>query len=114
METKTSAARSDLTYALAHAAKANHPTIVLEHTQANEIIIRRYLSSLRKDYDVRCADFNKVLPLAVVLAFTPLTVDVDAVRIRDSYATTMRVRDEAEGESWMNWWTPTRRRSTVG
>lgn len=101
-----SASQSELAYAMAHAAKAHHPNIVLNNTEANRMVLRRFYATLRKEHDIRNADFNAVLPLALVLAFVPLQVDIDAARIEGSSPVCQRVQDEQEGFNLAKWWSP--------
>lgn len=100
------AARSDLTYALAHAAKAKHPNICINNTAANEMVLRRFFATVRTEYDIRNADFNKIVPAALILAFNPLQCEIDARKVERSSVFSARCKEERQDSNWASWWTP--------
>lgn len=95
---------SNLPYALAHAAKAEHPNICQKNNEANAMVLRRFFATIRKEHDIRRSDFNRVVPLALALAFVPLQCEVDAKQLERSSVFSARCKAEHTDSNWSAWW----------
>jgi len=83
---------------LANVAKADLPGI-LKQTEANQLVVRKYIQDLMTERGVRKEHQSVLLPLAVTLAMTPTEADVQAEMFRASRVAVER-RDEFAKNRW--------------
>jgi len=79
----------------------------VSRTEANRLMVRRYLYDHLVEHHTRTYTIAKVLDLAVELFFIPTAVDVEIAQLRATAAVTGRIED-ANANYWSFWGRATR------